>query len=154
VLAAAGPLQAAPQSAPGDALFISPFGEPFRSATGLADWFAGADGDRDGALTLKEFTADGLRFLGRLDADRDGRVDGFENTTYENEVAPEILPQSAASRPRAAGGWTGPPPLASLTSPSRSAARTATTMARSQRTSRPGLRPGASPPWTRPRPAS
>jgi hypothetical protein len=42
--------------------------------------------------------ADGLRFHARLDADRDGRVDGFENNAYENEVAPEILPQSAAFR--------------------------------------------------------
>ena len=109
VLAAAGPLQADPSPRPDDALFISPFGEPFRSATGLADWFAGADADRDGALTPKEFAADGLRFLGRLDADRDGRVDGFENTTYENEVAPEILPQSAAFRPgQGEGGAPAP----------------------------------------------
>ncbi|MFM1959560.1 MAG: hypothetical protein RL588_1077 [Pseudomonadota bacterium] len=110
VLATAGPVWADPTGSPPptpgagppsrDAapLFISPFGEPFRSATGLADWFAGADADHDGTLTLKEFTADGLRFHARLDADRDGRVDGFENTTYENEVAPEILPQSAAFR--------------------------------------------------------
>lgn len=107
VLAVAGPLHAAapgPAPAPsgppeGEALFISPFGEPFRSATGLADWFAGADADHDGVLTPREFAADGLRFHARLDTDGDGRVDGFENTTYENEVAPEILPQSAAFRP-------------------------------------------------------
>ena len=96
-LAAQGPQAKAPGSASG--LFVSPFGEPFRSSHGLADWFAGADGDHDGVLTLKEFTADGLRFLTVLDTDKDGRVDGFENTTYENEVAPEILPQSAAFRP-------------------------------------------------------
>ena len=96
-LAAQGPQAKVPDSASG--LFVSPFGEPFRSSHGLADWFAGADGDPDGVLTLKEFTADGLRFLTVLDTDKDGRVDGFENTTYENEVAPEILPQSAAFRP-------------------------------------------------------
>lgn len=107
---AAAPLWAAPtgegRPAPGEApppgdagaLFISPFGEPFRSARGLADWFAGADADHDGTLTPKEFAADGLRFHTRLDTDRDGRVDGFENNAYENEVAPEILPQSAAFR--------------------------------------------------------
>jgi hypothetical protein len=97
--AATASAQSSPAKAPaGDALFISPFGEPFRSATGLADWFAGADADHDGILTRKELAADGLRFHARLDADRDGRVDGFENNAYENEVAPEILPQSAAFR--------------------------------------------------------
>ncbi|MFO0437243.1 MAG: hypothetical protein ACK5YD_01795, partial [Phenylobacterium sp.] len=78
-LLGAGALQAAPPP-PGGSLFISPFGEPFRSPSGLADWFAGADVDKDGALTLQEFRADGLRFHARLDTDRDGRVDGFENT--------------------------------------------------------------------------
>jgi hypothetical protein len=107
-LASAVPVTAAPSAAQGDqakvpdaasALFVSPFGEPFRASHGLADWFAGADGDHNGVLTLKEFTADGLRFLTVLDTDKDGRVDGFENTAYENDVAPEILPQSAAFRP-------------------------------------------------------
>ncbi|MFM8820893.1 MAG: hypothetical protein ACKOD3_10210 [Phenylobacterium sp.] len=104
LLAITGPLQAAPPPSR-EGLFISPFGEPFRSAAGLADWFSAADADRNGILTIKEFTDDGLRFHARLDTDRDGRVDGFENTTYENEVAPEILPQSAAFRlaPDAAG---------------------------------------------------
>jgi hypothetical protein len=77
----------------------------------LADWFAGADVDKDGALTLQEFRADGLRFHARLDTDRDGRVDGFENTAYENEVAPEILPQSAVFRNERPGGG-GPTPSA------------------------------------------
>ena len=98
VLAAAAPLKADPAPPAGDALFISPFGEPFRSGAGLTDWFAGADSNHDGILTPGEFKADGLRFHERLDADGDGRVDGFENTAYENEVAPEILPQSAAFR--------------------------------------------------------
>lgn len=116
VLAAAGPLRAAapgpagsPVPPPGASLFISPFGEPFRTATGLADWFAGADADHDGLLSLKEFTADGLRFHARLDADGDGRVDGFENTTYENKVAPEILPQSAAFQADPGEGGTPAP---------------------------------------------
>ena len=109
-LLSAGALQAAPPP-PGGGLFISPFGEPFRSPSGLADWFAGADVDKDGALTLQEFRADGLRFHARLDTDRDGRVDGFENTAYENEVAPEILPQSAVFRNERPGG-EGPTPSA------------------------------------------
>lgn len=110
LLATTGPLQAAPPLS-GDGLFISPFGEPFRSATGLADWFSAADADRNGILTVKEFTADGLRFHAQLDADRDGRIDGFENTTYENQVAPEILPQSAAFRPDR-NGASAPAPRA------------------------------------------
>ena len=99
-LTTAGALQAEtpPLQAPQGGLFISPFGEPFRSPVGLLDWFTGADADRDGTLTGKEFTADGLRFHARLDANRDGRVDGFENTAYEYEIAPEILPQSSAFR--------------------------------------------------------
>ena len=110
LLLTAGAAQAAPPT-PGDGLFISPFGEPFRSRAGLADWFSGADSDRDGSLSPAEFRADGLRFLARLDTNRDGRVDGFENTDYENEVAPEILPQSAVFRSdRPDGG--GPAPRA------------------------------------------
>lgn len=110
VLLAAGVARAAPPT-PGDGLFISPFGEPFRSQSGLAEWFSGADADHDGALSSAEFRADGLRFHARLDTNRDGRVDGFENTAYENEVAPEILPQSAAFRSdRPDGG--GPAPRA------------------------------------------
>ena len=109
-LLAAGGAQAAP-SAPGFDLFISPFGEPFRSPTGLAEWFAGADSDHDGAVSLAEFRADGLRFHVRLDTNHDGRVDGFENTAYENEIAPEILPQSAAFRNDRPGG-AGPAPRA------------------------------------------
>lgn len=110
LLAIPWPLQAAPPPS-GEGLFISPFGEPFRSAAGLADWFSAADADRNGILTIKEFTDDGLRFHARLDADRDGRVDGFENTTYENQVAPEILPQSAAFRSEQSGA-TAPAPRA------------------------------------------
>ena len=118
-LASAGPISAEPSAAQGpqakvpdtgSGLFVSPFGEPFRASHGLADWFAGADGDHNGVLTLKEFTADGLRFLTVLDTDKDGRVDGFENTTYENEIAPEILPQSAVFRPgREDSDGAGPP---------------------------------------------
>lgn len=79
---------------PSEQVFISPAGEPFRAPLEagypVAAWFARADADRDGALTIAEFTADALAFHDRLDSDRDGRVDGFENGDYERDVAPEI----------------------------------------------------------------
>lgn len=74
----------------GPPLFISPSGEPFRGGDGLAAWFARADADRDGAITLEEFQADALRFFHTLDANHDGRIDGFETQAYERDVAPEI----------------------------------------------------------------
>jgi hypothetical protein len=78
-------------------LFISPAGEPFRAAPGapdpMATWFAQADADHDGRLTLAEFTADAERFFNTLDKNHDGVVDGFEAQDYERDVAPELLPQ-------------------------------------------------------------
>ena len=71
-------------------LFLSPSGEPFRGQDGLADWFAGADADKNGALTLAEFRDDAMRFFKVLDADGDGQVDGPENSAYETKIAPEI----------------------------------------------------------------
>ena len=79
----------------GAQVFLSPAGEPFRAPPGapypVAAWFAGADADHDGALTLSEFTADFDRFFVRLDADRDGVIDGFEVADYEANIAPELL---------------------------------------------------------------
>jgi hypothetical protein len=76
-------------------LFISPFGEPFRAPPSadypVRSWFAAADADKDGKLSLDEFRADGLRFFGQLDRTGDGWIDNVENTRYESEVAPEIL---------------------------------------------------------------
>lgn len=71
-------------------LFISPSGEPFRGGDGLAAWFAGADTDHDGSITLAEFQADALRFFRVLDANGDGQIDGFEIQAYERDIAPEI----------------------------------------------------------------
>lgn len=79
---------------PGGGLFISPDGEPFRAGDGRADWFARADADHDGALTLAEFRADAMSFFGVLDANRDGLVDGTENQIYERRIAPEITRMS------------------------------------------------------------
>ena len=87
-------------------LFISPYGEPLRGQDGLADWFAGADADKDGALTLAELRADGMRFFKVLDANGDGQVDGPENSIYETKIAPEITRfDFAAGRP------PGPKPI-------------------------------------------
>ena len=84
-----------PPRRPRRSLFISPAGEPFRAEPGapysIAVWFAGADADHDGVLTRDEFTADALRFFDKLDGDHNGVIDGFEVSTYETQVAPEIL---------------------------------------------------------------
>lgn len=102
VLFAAAPAlaqPAPPEGPPGERLFISPSGEPFRGQDGLADWFAGADADHDGALTLPEFRADAMRFFKVLDANGDGQVDSAENTAYETKIAPEITRTDFGERP-------------------------------------------------------
>jgi len=77
----------APSAPPRPSLFISPFGEPFSAPPGqaypVAVWFAGADADPDGAVTLAEFTADGQRYFAVLDTDRDGRLNQAELAVYE-----------------------------------------------------------------------
>jgi hypothetical protein len=88
-------------------LFISPSGEPFHGEGGLAAWFARADADHDGRLTLAEFQADALRFFKTLDTNGDGVVDGFEIQAYEQNIAPEIaandFDRPETDQPRAAG---------------------------------------------------
>ena len=78
-------------------VFISPAGEPFRAHAGapypVVDWFNRADLRHDGRLTRDEFRADALRFFDRLDTNHDGVIDGQELGAYEQDVAPEILPQ-------------------------------------------------------------
>ena len=72
-----------PMTAPREWVFISPAGEPFRASTEApypsADWFQSADSDRDGAISVAEFTADAMAFFVRVDTSKDGQVDGFEN---------------------------------------------------------------------------
>ena len=87
-------------------LFVSPSGEPFRSAEGggcpFEAWFAQADADHDGALDLAEFRADAVRFFTTLDQDGDGVLEAEEVRRYEQVVLPEILGRSreaSADRP-------------------------------------------------------
>ncbi|WP_369059467.1 hypothetical protein ABOZ73_17955 [Caulobacter sp. 73W] len=96
-----------PPRGPRQQVFISPSGEPFRAAPDapypVAAWFARADADKDGKLDRKEFVADALTFFEVLDTDEDGVISSFENTAYENKIAPEILPTADRS-------MGGPPP--------------------------------------------
>lgn len=95
-------------------LFISPAGEPFRAPADapypVAAWFAGADANHDGALSRDEFVDDAARFFAVLDADHDGVVDGFEVSTYEKKIAPEILLGSSFEGGGGRGGDRGGPP--------------------------------------------
>jgi hypothetical protein len=74
-------------------VYIAPMGEPFRadgSRDPEVDWFARADADHDGRLTLTEFAADAARFFATLDINHDGEIDPQEVIVYERDVAPEI----------------------------------------------------------------
>jgi Ca2+-binding EF-hand superfamily protein len=100
----------------GGRLFISPMGEPFRppshDQSGLALWFAGADRNHDGRLTLDEMQADADRFFALLDLNHDGEIDPDEIERYETVVAPEIstgehFAEAAAIAGGAEGGRGG-----------------------------------------------
>ncbi|RAK59156.1 hypothetical protein DJ021_04750 [Phenylobacterium hankyongense] len=84
-------------------LFISPSGEPFRGHDGFNAWLYNADTDHDGAVSAAEFRADALRFFKELDANGDGKIDGFEAQAYEHDVVPEITRFSFDDAPSAAG---------------------------------------------------
>jgi hypothetical protein len=104
----------------GPQIFISPFGEPFRGEPGVpypvAAWFAGADADADGALTLEEFTADGLRFFGTLDRDGDGQIRPMEVGLYEARLDAAFAgvngPMGGGGAPRRGGRPSAPMSLA------------------------------------------
>ena len=80
-------------------MFISPMGEPFRPKSRdddtLADWFAQADKNHDGRLTLDEMQQDAERFIATLDVGKDGEIDPDDITRYENVVAPEVISGSS-----------------------------------------------------------
>jgi hypothetical protein len=98
--AAAQPPEGAPR--PGEPLrgrnhgsvFLSPMGQPFRSDDpghdNVGDWFASADANHDGILSLEEIEADAARFFAMLDTNHDGEIDPDELTRYETELAPEV----------------------------------------------------------------
>jgi hypothetical protein len=113
ILLAVTPAAAAAQPAPPVApagVFLSPMGEPFRSADPAADlvgtWFAAADADRDGALVPAELRRDAARFFALLDLDRDSEIEPGEMARYENEVAPEVQ-LGLQMRSAQVGGWRG-----------------------------------------------
>lgn len=101
-------------------VFLSPSGEPFRAPLDqpypVAVWFARADADHDGSITLQEFRADAQAFFERLDVNHDGVVDGFEIADYENKVAPEIQPNLGG--PSSLEG-PQPPPVAPVQDPAK-----------------------------------
>ncbi|AYJ86818.1 EF-hand domain-containing protein [Sphingomonas paeninsulae] len=113
------PQQGLPGSGPGpqhgpdgprrSVLFISPAGEPFRAAPGdpypVAAWFAQADTNHDGHLTIDEMRNDAARFFATLDVDHDGEIDPDEVTRYETQIVPEI--QSGESFGGAPGSAQG-----------------------------------------------
>jgi hypothetical protein len=78
-------------------IFISPAGRPYRAHPDepypVALWFAEADANHDGKLTRDEMRADAVAFFRTLDTNHDGVLDGVEVQTYEQTVAPEILPR-------------------------------------------------------------
>jgi Ca2+-binding EF-hand superfamily protein len=74
-------------------LFVSPMGEPFRGDGTMSPtliWFASADLDHDGAISLAEFRADAMRFFDTLDTDHDGEIGPQEIERYETLILPEI----------------------------------------------------------------
>jgi hypothetical protein len=92
-------------------LFLSPMGEPFRSAgtnaDGTARWFAGADSDGDGLLSPAEMRRDAARFFALLDSDADGEIEPAEIARYENEIVPEVQ-VGLQMRGAGFGDWRGP----------------------------------------------
>ena len=90
---------------PAGSLFLSPMGEPFRGDEAVGRWFAAADRDGDGALTLPEMRQDAARFFAALDGDADGEIEPAEIARYENEL-PEIQ-VGLQMRGSGFGDWRG-----------------------------------------------
>mgnify|MGYP000163563603 CR=1 FL=1 len=87
-------------------LFISPVGQPFRTADGSAPillWFAGVDADADGKLSRDEFAANAMAFFGStdLDANGDRSITSIESTALLRAQAPEVLSTRMDPVPRA-----------------------------------------------------
>ena len=88
-------------------LFISPMGEPFYGRVagedGLIVWFQQADANHDGTLTAVEMVADADRFFRTLDRNGDGEIDPDEITYYEEQVVPQVRPETIAYQTQYAG---------------------------------------------------
>jgi len=83
--------------------FVSPMGEPFHADRGgdaMAIWFAQADRNHDGYLTVDELQGDAERFFATLDTNHDGEIDPDELDHYERVIAPQIW--GASDEPREA----------------------------------------------------
>ena len=105
----------------GPQLFVSPYGEIFRSEPGepypVAAWFAGADTDHDERLSKAEFLADGGRWFGILDSNGDGVIGQAEIAAYETLAGqttggmrgPGGVGMGASGMGRPVGGRAGPP---------------------------------------------
>jgi Ca2+-binding EF-hand superfamily protein len=105
-LAIVSPAGAEPSSQPSPQripVYLSLMGEPFRGTVGgprpLADWFAVADRDHDGAVSLSEMLEDASRFFKILDVDGDGVINTIEMSRYEREIAPAQVRFDGGLRP-------------------------------------------------------
>lgn len=79
-------------SGPRVPIYLSLMGEPFRGVVGgpqpIAEWFAVADRNHDGAVSLAEMLEDASRFFKTLDVDGNGVITPIEMTRYETDIAP------------------------------------------------------------------
>jgi hypothetical protein len=69
-------------------------GQPFRASgdqTGMQKWFAEADTDHDGKISVAEFVADADAFLPRVDRNGDGVITSVESDALWREQAPEVI---------------------------------------------------------------
>lgn len=83
----------------GSALFVSPMGQAFRGADPLADWFAAADADHDGALTRAEFEGDAAQEFARADRNHNQALTSLESTALLRAEAPEVLSRDVMGPP-------------------------------------------------------
>jgi EF hand len=84
-------------------IYLSLMGEPFRGVVGgprpLADWFAVADLNHDGAVSLIEMLQDASRFFKLLDVDGNGAITSIEMARYERDIAPARVRFEGGLRP-------------------------------------------------------